>query len=162
LQGLQAQLQQGDRLIRRFVGKRVGQLIRVKLTKKTKDLLDRVSADSSRTYAAIVTAAAKNYLEDPGFYRPHIRPSEKPQETVEVSVRVSRGISDFFLDEAFAAPIRARRQLLGLIVGAFLRRFPYKPLVTALHTYADIIGPMIREKTNGKSRSQDPEDHQAR
>jgi hypothetical protein len=157
LRGLQAHLQQGDRLLGRVAGKRVGQLIRVQLSEDTKNLLDRVSKASSRPSIAIVTAAARDYLEDPDYYKPRLKVQDLP---FVISVRVSRGISDFFLDEAFVAPIRGRGSLLGLIVGIFLRRYPFRDLATALHAFADVLGPMLRERTHGRPerRNQAPED----
>jgi hypothetical protein len=111
--------------------------------------LDRVSKASSRPFVAIVTAAARNYLENPAHYKPHVQETKLP---VIISVRVSRGVSDFFLDEAFVAPISRRSHLLGLIVGIFLRRYPYRDLVTALHSYADVIGPILRGRKNDRQK----------
>lgn len=150
--------------MRRIAGRRVGQLIRIQLSGATKKLLDRVSVSSSRPAIAIVTAAAKNYLENPSYYKPRLKNEGLP---VIISVRVSKGISDFFLNEAFVAPIHGRGRLLGLIVGIFLRRYPFRDLVTALHAYADILGPMLRERTHGRQKrrnqgTENVQDHPAR
>jgi len=117
-----------------------------------------VSVASRRPFVAIVNAATRNYLEDPSYYRPLIK-VQKPQITIHV--RVSKNTSDFFLDEAFVVPIMNRGRLLGQIVCIFLLRYPFRDLVTALHVYADILGPIIKERTRGRENAKNTEDHQA-
>ena len=158
--GLQSQLQQGDRILNRVPGQKFGQLVRVQLSKDTKDLLDRVSKSSSRPFVGIVCAATQNYLQNPSYYRPGILKSEEDR-SITISVRMSRRASDFFLNEAFVAPTSRRSHFIGLVVGIFLRRYPFKELVTALHAYADVLWPMLEETDHGElfsriKRKKDP------
>lgn len=145
--GLRKDLQQGDRVVSQ--GTKFGKLIRVKVSDDTKVLLSRVSKSSSRPIVDVVCAAMQNYLQNPAYYRPHIINSDEELTTV-VSVRVSRRAADFFLDETFVSPVSWRRRFIGIVVGVFLRRYPFKDLVTALHAYADVIGPILRRRHHGR------------
>ena len=123
---------------------------------------------SKRPFVAIVCAAIQNYLQNPAYYKPRLLDStEKLKDGTTVSVVVSRRAADFFLDEAFESPIRLRARFIGLVVGFFLRRYPFEDLVTALYAYADVLVPIVRGTNHGKFLDETPttqvsEDHQAR